>query len=45
MDCIKAASQYQSKHNNNVRFLVEKPRLVELINGINDWLINLNISN
>jgi len=23
LDCIKAASQYQSKHNNNVRFLVE----------------------
>jgi len=43
-DCIKAASQYQSKHNNNIRFLVEKhPRLVELIKGITDWLINLNI--
>jgi len=37
IDCIKAASQYQSKHNNNVRFLVEKyPRLVELIRGITD---------
>jgi len=35
IDCIKAASQYQSKHNKNVRFLVEKyPRLVELIKGI-----------
>jgi len=46
IDCIKAASQYQSKHNNNVHFLVEKhSRLVELINGINDWLINLNIPN
>jgi len=46
IDCIKAASQYQSKHNNIVRFLVEKhPRLVELINGINDWLIDLNIPN
>jgi len=34
IDCIKAASQYQSKHNKNVRFLVEKyPRLVELIKG------------
>jgi len=31
-----------SKHNNNVRFLVEKyPHLIELINGITDWLINL----
>jgi len=37
IDCIKAASQYQSKHNNNVRFLVEKhPHLVELIKGITD---------
>jgi len=37
IDCIKAASQYQLKHNNKVRFLVEKhPRLVE-INGITDW--------
>jgi len=47
IDCIKAASQYQSKkHNNNVRFLVEKlPRLVELINGITDWLIHLIIPN
>jgi len=45
IDCIKAASQYQSKHN-NVRFLVEKlPHLVEMINGINDLLINLNIPN
>jgi len=24
IDCIKAASLYQSKHSNNVRFLVEK---------------------
>jgi len=24
IDCIQAASQYQSKHNNNVRFLGEK---------------------
>jgi len=23
VDCVKAASQYQSKHNNNVHFLVE----------------------
>jgi len=46
INCINAASQYQSKHNNNVRFLVEKhPRLVELIKGITDWLINLNIPN
>jgi len=30
IDCIKAASQYQTKHNNNVRFLVEKhPLLVD----------------
>jgi len=30
--CIKADSQYQSKHNNNVHFLVEKQqRLLELI--------------
>jgi len=43
IDCIKAASQYQSEHNNNVRFLVGKhPRLVELIKGITDWVINLN---
>jgi len=46
IDCIQSALQYQSKHNNNVRFLVEKhPRLVELINGITDWLIHLNITN
>jgi len=32
IDCIKADSQYQSKHNNNVHFLVEKQqRLLELI--------------
>jgi len=37
VDCIKAYSQYQSKHNNNVRF-------VWLIKGIIDWLINLNIT-
>jgi len=41
---IEADSQCQSKHNNNNRFLVEKhPRLVELINGITDCLINLNV--
>jgi len=46
IDCINAASQYQSKHNNTVRFLVEKhPHLVELINSINDWLIHLKIPN
>jgi len=45
IDCIKAASQYQSKYIiNNVHFLVEKhPRLVELIKDITNWLINLNI--
>jgi len=43
VDCIKAASQYQSKHN-NVRFLMEKhPCLVELIKGITDWLISLTL--
>jgi len=32
------------KHNNNIRFLVEKhARLVELIKGFTDWLIHLNI--
>jgi len=46
IDCIKAASLYQSKNNNNVHFLVEKhPCLVELIIGITDWLIHLNIPN
>jgi len=41
---LHQASQYQSKHNNNVRFLVEKhPCSVELIKDITDWLINLNI--
>jgi len=35
IDCIQTDSQYQSKLNNNVCFLVEKyPRLVELINDI-----------
>jgi len=35
IDCIEAASHDQSKHNNNVRFLVEiHLRLVELIKGI-----------
>jgi len=43
IDCIKAVSQYQSKHN-NVRFLMEKHTcLVELIKGITDWLINLTL--
>jgi len=46
IDCINAASQYQSKHYKNLRFLVEKhPCLLELIKGIIDWLINLNIPN
>jgi len=46
IDCIKAASHYESKHNNNVHFLVEKhPHLVEVIKGITDWLIILNIPN
>jgi len=44
-DCIKEATQYQLKHNNNVRFLVETSTFRKAVQLINDWLINLNIPN
>jgi len=41
---LHQSSLVSSKHNDIVCLLVEKyPHLVELINGINDWLFNLNI--
>jgi len=45
-DCIKSASQYQSKQLNSVCLLLEKkhPSLVELINGMMGHLI-LNMPN
>jgi len=38
IDCIKAASRYQTKQ----QLKKKHPRLIELFKGINEWSINLN---
>jgi len=44
-NCIKVASQYQSRQLNNVCLFMEKKRQSSLVELINDGSFNVNIPN